>query len=88
MANENRIIKVEIHMVGEDYVVETTKEFEDQYGGGTQVFRESGGRSLHYALDVARGMVTVSPGSRTDLEQPCRGVGDFEPNPATNRRLA
>ncbi|HXA24420.1 MAG TPA: hypothetical protein VNW90_19205 [Acetobacteraceae bacterium] len=65
---ENRIIKVEIHMIGEDFVVDVTKEFEEQYGGGTQVFRELGGRSLHHALDVARGMVTLSPGRRTDLE--------------------
>jgi hypothetical protein len=67
MTMENRIIKVEIHMIGEDFVVDVTKEFEEKYGGGTQVFREFGGTSLHRALDVARGMVTLSPGRRTDL---------------------
>lgn len=68
MANENRIVKVEIHLIGEEFVVDVTKEFEERYGGGSQTFREPGGHNLHYALDVARGMVTLSPGRRTDLE--------------------
>jgi hypothetical protein len=86
MTTENRIIKVEIHLIGEDFVVDVTKEFEAKYGGGSQVFRELGGRSLHYALDVARGMVTLSPGARTDLNAASSSVADFEPNPETNRR--
>ena len=67
MTNENRIIKVEITITDAGrFVVAVTKEFEEQYGGGTQVFREDAGH-LHHALDVARGMVTLSPGSRTDM---------------------
>ena len=66
MTNENRIVKVEISMTGDHFQVAVTKEFEEQYGGGSQVFVEDGGTNLHRALDVARGMVTVSPGRRTD----------------------
>jgi hypothetical protein len=70
MTNENRIIKVEIEINGEGFFeVNVTKEFAPEYGGGTQVFWEMGGRSLHHALDVARGMVTVSPGRRTNLPE-------------------
>lgn len=87
MTTENRIIKVEISMVGEDYLVAVTKEFEAKYGGGEEVFREFGGRSLHRALDVARGMVTLSPGVRSGYVKG-GGPSDFEPNPNTNRRQA
>jgi hypothetical protein len=74
MTNENRIIKIEIELNCAEgsrigyYVVAVTKEFEEQYGGGAQVFKEHGGRTTHSALDKAREMVTVSPGSRTDVE--------------------
>ena len=98
MTTVNRIVKVEITLTGDRFQVAVTKEFEAQYGGGSQVFLEDGGGSLHYALDVARGMVTLSPGARTDLpagscyEKATYGSGssvaDFEPNPATNRRQA
>ena len=70
MATENRIIEVKLTLNpdGDTWTVAVTKEFEERYGGGTQTFTEQAGR-IHYALDVARGMVTVSPGNRTDLEQ-------------------
>lgn len=48
------------------WLVEVTKEFAPEHGGGTQVFSEPGGLSVHFALDMARRMVTVSPGQRTD----------------------
>lgn len=87
MANENRIIKVEISLTDDGhYEVAVTKEFEERYGGGSQVFLDRGG-SLHHALDVARSMVTLSPGSRTDAGIR-DSVADFDPNPATNRRRA
>jgi hypothetical protein len=35
--------------------------------GGTQTFREVCYGGPHTPLDVARGMVTLSPGHRTDL---------------------
>jgi len=66
-ATENRIIKIEATLLHNGYWdVAITKEFEPKYGGGQQTFHEVAG-SAHNALDVARGMVTLSPGSRTDL---------------------
>jgi len=50
-----------------DITVAVTKTFAPEYGGGEQTFTESGGRSWHHALDVARGMVTLSPAQRTDV---------------------
>lgn len=47
------------------YIVAVTKSFKPEHGGGRQVFIEHA-PSAHRALDVARGMVTVSAGSRTD----------------------
>jgi hypothetical protein len=67
MTNENRIVKVEITVAETgQLVVAVTKEFAPEYGGGSQVFQEDGGTSMHRALDVARGMVTWSPGRRTE----------------------
>lgn len=64
---KNEIVKVEISgNATTGYNVAVTKTFAPEYGGGSQVFTESAGKSLHCALDVARGMVTWSPGTRTD----------------------
>jgi len=64
----NRIIEVRLTMQEDGSIlVQSTKEFAPEHGGGTQTFTEQGGRSFHRALDVARGMVTLSPGQRTDL---------------------
>jgi hypothetical protein len=69
MANENRIVEVRLFLGdGDTWTVAVTKEFAEEYGGGSQVFREFGGTHIHRAMDVAREMVTVSPGRRTDLE--------------------
>ena len=75
----NRIIKVELTLqepgawsnhLGEHYsaawLVEVTKEFDPEYGGGTQVFAEWAPPQIHLALDVARMMVTMHPARRTD----------------------
>lgn len=43
------------------YQVNVTKTFAAEYGGGEQTFSESGGFCPHRALDVAKGMVTLSP---------------------------
>lgn len=65
----NRIIKVCLilqhsgPMEGQ-WIVDVTKEFAPEHGGGTQIFQENGGANVHRALDVARGMVTVHPGQR------------------------
>jgi hypothetical protein len=67
MTQENRIIEVRLTLHNGVWTVAVTKEFEAQYGGGSQTFTESGGTNPHRALDVAREMVTVSPGRRTDL---------------------
>jgi hypothetical protein len=70
MPDENRITKVEL--VADEqghWTVYVTKHFAPEYGGGEQIFREPCGWSVHRALDVARGMVTLSPGQRTDLAQ-------------------
>lgn len=85
MKNENQIIEVKLSLTPDGWVVAVTKEFAPQYGGGSEVFRESGGAHVHRALDVARGMVTLSPGTRTGHPN---GIAEFDPNPATNRRLA
>ena len=68
MTNENRIIEVKLTLDNGGWVVAVTKEFEEQYGGGTQAFTERAGANVHHALDIARSMVTVSPASRTDVE--------------------
>jgi hypothetical protein len=68
--SKNRIVKVELVLneAAGSIEVRVTKRFAPEYGGGKQVFTEDGGVSFHRALDVARGMVTLSPGQRTDLE--------------------
>jgi hypothetical protein len=67
---QNRIVEVKLTLRTDlpypEWVVEVTKEFAPEHGGGTQVFVEPGGALVHFALDVARGMVTLSPGQRTD----------------------
>lgn len=67
--SENRIVEVKLTLdpTTGDWTVAVTKEFAPEYGGGFQVFTESGGGHVHRALDVARGTVTLSPGQRTDL---------------------
>ena len=65
---QNKIVAVSLTLLDNNtYEVVVTKEFAPEYGGGSQVFRENGSPSLHRALDVAREMVTVSAGSRTDI---------------------
>lgn len=65
----NRIIKVELSLTPDGRIqVDVTKEFAPENGGGTQVFTESTHPSArpnwHGALDVARGMVTLTPARR------------------------
>ena len=65
----NRIVEVKLTLAdgdGGDWIVDVTKEFAPENGGGSERLREYGGRDLHHALDVARGMVTLSPGRRSD----------------------
>lgn len=81
MTTENRIISVhlEINSTG-GWTITTTKEFEERYGGGTQQFTERATGGIHHALDVARGMVTLSPGARTDIPvAPEDRVAEFDP---------
>ena len=47
--------------------VAVLKEFAPEYGGGTQVFTDTAYGSIHNAVDTLRGMVTLSPGTRTDI---------------------
>lgn len=63
----NRIVEVKLEWIAdqERWMVSVTKEFAPEHGGGSQVFSENGGPEIHYALDVARRMVTLSPGQRT-----------------------
>jgi hypothetical protein len=61
----NRITEVKLTLgEGGHITVAVTKEFAEEHGGGSQVFIEQGGASWHHALDVARGMVTLSPARR------------------------
>ncbi len=57
----NHIVEVRLSLVEGRWIVSVTKEFAPEHGGGSTVLREDGGTSVHHALDVARGMVTVSP---------------------------
>jgi hypothetical protein len=60
-------IRIEIELLADSYyAVHVTKSFDVEHGGGTQTFSESGGISIHRALDVARSMVTVSPAFREE----------------------
>jgi hypothetical protein len=68
----NQIVEVKLNEETLYWSVEIVKRFDPQHGGGYQLFREDGGLEVHGALDVAREMVTVLPGSRTDL------VGDVD----------
>jgi len=69
----NRITNVSIDLTEQGHFeVSVTKEFP----GGTQVFKEFGGHQLHRALDVARGMATLSPRRRhaeLDLDSETKG---------------
>ena len=68
MTTKNRIVKIECTLNSDNHWrIDVTKEFEPKYGGGTQTFTEAA-PSMHRALDVARKMVTMSPGQRTDAE--------------------
>jgi len=69
----NRIVEVKLTLDDVfDWLVEVKKEFAPEHGGGSQVFSEFAGPDVHRALDVARAMVTLSPGQRTN--HPSRGV--------------
>jgi hypothetical protein len=62
---ENRIVRVDIRLRADGtYIVEVTKEFSPENGGGEALCQEDGGRDIHRALDVAREMVTLSPTTR------------------------
>lgn len=65
---ENRITEVSLKLQADgSWLVEVTKEFAPEYGGGSQVFTaDEKFYQIHRALDVARGMVTVSPAYRTE----------------------
>jgi hypothetical protein len=64
----NRIVEVKLTVddVG-DWLVEVKKEFAAEHGGGSQTFAEFAGSNLHRALDVARSMVTLTPGQRNEV---------------------
>lgn len=85
---ENRITAVHLDMVeGADptapgpWVVSVVKCFAPENGGGFQTFKESGGGQVHRALDVARGMVTLSPGHRV---QPAPAQAEPQQQPKLN----
>lgn len=63
----NRIVEVKLTLddVG-DWLVEVKKEFAPEHGGGFQTFTEFAGPQIHRAIDVARSMVTMTPGERSD----------------------
>lgn len=88
---KNRIVhaSIDLNMHTGHWTAGVLKEFAPEHGGGTQAFKEECGASMHAALDVLRGMVTLAPGARTDVTLPAtykRGTADFDPNPATNKR--
>lgn len=77
----SRITKVEIRLMDNGHwQVAVTKEFAPEYGGGETTFLEAAGTSVHSALDVARGMVTVSPLYNPD-------ANPLNPDPARHNSL-
>jgi len=60
----NRIIEVKLTLTSSSWLVEVTKEFAPEHGGGTQVFTEYGGVEIHEALRQAARMVTFLPAQR------------------------
>jgi hypothetical protein len=60
----NRIIEVKLTLVSESWLVEVTKEFAPEHGGGQQTFTEYGGVEIHEALRRAAYMVTLTPARR------------------------
>lgn len=85
----NRIIKASVTYIKPEhgdgyYVASVTKEFAPEHGGGTEVFMADRSHSeIHYALEDLKGMVTLSPGSRTGSNR--NSVADFEPGPNNKR---
>lgn len=76
----NRITKIEITPASpaEGFMVAVTKEFAPENGGGFHTFTEHcKGPTLHYALDVARGMVTLSPAYNPSSIHQCDSPGCF-----------
>jgi uncharacterized membrane protein len=64
----NRITEIKLTLQGESsWIIEVTKEFAPQYGGGSQVFTEYGGAEIHEALRRASYMVTFTPAHRADF---------------------
>ena len=63
----NRILRVTVILLEDNtWRVDVLKEFAPEHGGGQAIFSESA-PSIHVAMDVARGMVTMSPGTRTGV---------------------
>lgn len=69
MSTKNEIVKVTLTLQqNRDWRVDVLKNFAPEHGGGSETFSESGGPTIHRALDLAREMVTVSPGTRTNIQ--------------------
>lgn len=64
----NRIIEVKLTLQSASWIIEVTKEFAPENGGGTDVFREYGGNEIHEALRHAACMVTLTPANRAFAE--------------------
>lgn len=65
---ENRIEEVKLTLLDNGHwEVAVRKTFIPACGGGEQWFKADGGREIHFALDRAREMVTLSPARRTDV---------------------
>jgi hypothetical protein len=60
----NQITEVKLTLLHGEWKIEVTKEFAPEYGGGSQVFTESGGPQIHEAIRHAAGMVTLTPSYR------------------------
>ena len=81
----NRIVKITVSLHEAGWLVEVTKEFAPENGGGSHVFQEWGGHQIHRALDVAREMVTVSPGQNPGADPPFSYDYDELGNPKRGR---
>jgi len=64
----NQIVEVKLTLEDSGmWRIDIRKNFEEKNGGGWQIFSEWTSAGVHHALDIARSMVTVHPGQRTDL---------------------
>jgi hypothetical protein len=80
----NQITEVKLTLLDGVWRIEVTKEFAPEYGGGSTVFKRSGGHQIHNALRAAAEMVTLTPSWNPDVDPPASYDYDSDGNPIRN----